>query len=754
MKRARFLLNICGVLTLLSLLAAGGAYWVVTLLAPAPAPRDGDWGDPAPHLPNKAALPAGATLRLGRSARVEVLAFSPDGKLFATAHEFDLPDGSLAGIHLWDASAGRYLRSLPGHAGNVRCAAFSPDGTVLASGGADGNLIFWDVAAGTPLGDPVKPRGGVSDVCFTPDGKGLFSAGDGVRLWDVARRQEVRKFEQPEGDPGDGRVYQVVLSPDGGTLASDGSAGVYLWDAARGKPRHRLLAEAMDCFKEVPLVQLAFPADGKTLITLGYRVRRWDLGTGKETFQTPLNPDEIGNRFLSLSADGRRLYQRRGLFKIEHVVTDLESGKELARSSAPGDAWAHFNPDGTRLLFVGKNGSLELWDPEMAERLHNLLDGVRPIVAVHYLGGGRLLSLASDGSQCQWDLAGGRELRRRRPALPDEHLPLRLSPDGSILVSVDPAGGVRLWDGTVGRELWSLPKELQVPPPRTFGRPGNKGYQTVVKPNPQKPGPDAEFVFSADGSTVAGACRDKRPPFPPATDKPREGVPEPVPYGDAQQIAVWDARSGAERWRLDTPPIHSLALSADGKTLFGNVAEDDVRNVVRVWDVATRKELGRVVVPSGKEDQTEDRRVRDVTAYVSAMAVSPDGTMLAIVKEIEKSEWEQKLVTLHYSWAVYLWEVNGKAEPRLIAPQAGPAVAFSPDGKLLALGTGHQGDIPGVYDVGRGVLAVAPGGQKKPTAVTFSPDGKALATGHMDGTILLWDVTQFKAERPADPDKP
>jgi WD40 repeat protein len=737
MKRARFLLKICGVLTLLSLLAAGGAYWIVTLLAPAPAPRDGDWGDPAPHLPDKAALPAGATLRLGRSARVEVLAFSPDGKLFATVHEFDLPDGSLAGIHLWDAGAGRYLRSLPGHAGNVRCAAFSPDGTVLASGGADGNLTFWDVETGKALGDPVKPRGGVSDVCFTRDGKGLLSAGDGVRLWDVARRQEVRKYEQPGG----GNVYRVVLSPDGRTLAGAGSGGVYLWDAARGKLRHRLLAEEMDL--EAPRVHLALLADGKTLlITMDELVRWWDLDTGKETSRNPWFSG-IGS---SLSADGRRLYRRsdqwrdRVFEKTEHVVTDLENGKELARSSAPGDGWAHFNPDGTRLLFVGKNGSLELWDPEMAERPHNLLDGVRPIVAVRYLGGDRLLSLAGDGSQSQWNLAAGREIRRRRPALPDRHLPLRLSPDGSILVSVDPAGGVRLWDGTVGRELWSLPKELQVNPPRSED-----------EPKRQKPGPDAEFVFSADGSTAAGACRDKRPPYL-ATDKPREGVPA---YGDAQQIAVWDTRSGAERWRLDTSPIRSLALSADGKTLFGSVAEDDFRNVVRVWDVATRKELRRVVVPSGKEEQKEDRRVDHVRAYVSAMAVSSDGTMLAIVKEVN---WRRQEKfgdgTFHYSWTVYLWEVNGEAEPRLIAPQAGPVVAFSPDGKLLALGTGYQGGVPAVYDVGRGVLSVSPDGQEKLTAITFSPDGKGLATGHMDGTILLWDVTQFKAARPADPDKP
>jgi WD40 repeat protein len=75
-------------------------------------------------------------------------------------------------------------------------------------------------------------------------------------------------------------------------------------------------------------------------------------------------------------------------------------------------------------------------------------------------------------------------------------------------------------------------------------------------------------------------------------------------------------------------------------------------------------------------------------------------------------------------------------------------LAFSPDGKLLANGSGpvhHEG--PGevvVWDVGAGTqlvtLHVPPKGHNLIQSVAFSPGGELLAAGCWDGTIRLWDV--------------
>jgi hypothetical protein len=71
---------------------------------------------------------------------VESLAYSPDGKLIATGDSY----GDTY-VQLWVAGTGELLRTLDGHRAGVEQLIFSPAGTLLVSGGWDGNVRLWGV---------------------------------------------------------------------------------------------------------------------------------------------------------------------------------------------------------------------------------------------------------------------------------------------------------------------------------------------------------------------------------------------------------------------------------------------------------------------------------------------------------------------------------------------------------------------------------------------------------------------------------
>lgn len=165
--------------------------------------------------------------------------FSPDGGLLAAASG-TVPavaepagDGEVGEIRLWDLS-GRKPRpraSLVGHGYGVVSAAFSPDGTTLASGGFDRAVKLWDVADGRERATLDGHDGWVVSAAFSPCGDVLATGSHDqtVKLWDAATGRNLATLRGHTGN-----VYCVAFSPDGSLLASGSlDRTVRVWDTAR-----------------------------------------------------------------------------------------------------------------------------------------------------------------------------------------------------------------------------------------------------------------------------------------------------------------------------------------------------------------------------------------------------------------------------------------------------------------------------------------------------------------------------------------
>ena len=93
---------------------------------------------------------------------------------------------------------------LAASADTVRAVAFSPDGTILATGGYDNILRLWDVATGRKRAELSGHTGRIESLAFSPDGRAIASGAlDGVRLWDVATGRSTTKLDA-------GRVLAVA----------------------------------------------------------------------------------------------------------------------------------------------------------------------------------------------------------------------------------------------------------------------------------------------------------------------------------------------------------------------------------------------------------------------------------------------------------------------------------------------------------------------------------------------------------------
>ncbi len=206
----------------------------------------------------------------GDTGSVWSVVFSPDGSKLASA-------GSDCVVNLWDPATGKKRRDSLNRAGNFAKPGFSPDSKTLACPKNDGSVLLYETD--TDQETPLRLfQENVRTAAFSSDGKLVASAGEGGRVSVVTRADGKEVFVFEAKVPA---VSKVAFSRDGKKLlAATGEhtrGRLFVWDLATRTQEASLEGHThnIDDLSLHPAGRLA-----ATVSTDG-TVRVWDLSTGR-----------------------------------------------------------------------------------------------------------------------------------------------------------------------------------------------------------------------------------------------------------------------------------------------------------------------------------------------------------------------------------------------------------------------------------------------------------------------------------------